>query len=535
MDPRHLSGFHSSTTAIRAVFLGAALFTADAQTTIDLRTQAKSVDFSAAVTTRPMKTGTSLPTNCAVGEMFFKSDATAGGNLYGCASPNAWTAQAGGGTTGRTGVLNASQSFTSATSVTFAHGLGTVNVLVQCYDGASRAIEYQSLTVTDNNNVSVQFAAPQTGRCVANGAGGSGGGSGGGGESNTASNVGNGGAGLFLQKFGADLQFKNVNAASGRIAITNDAANREIDIDVAEAGLNLSALGGALSPAQIAASGKQGNGSRVQMFGGGAAGANDCANFDAAGNLVSAGAPCGTGSGSGGGETNTASNAGVGGVGLFHQKSGADLQFKNLNAASSRISLFNDSANREVDIDIVTGNIDLATLGGTVATSQVATASKQGAGSKLQTFGGGPVAANDCAKFDSSGGLVSAGSPCGAGGSGGGDTIASDFGIVIVETSPGVKRVGIDTAAVPAFLTATASLDFGTIVQDACSELTLPLPGAATGDALAPGWPHTLDAGLTGVMFVSSQNTVTVRLCKFTAGAVDPANQAFRATLVRSF
>jgi hypothetical protein len=36
-------------------------------------------------------------------------------------------------------------------------------------------------------------------------------------------------------------------------------------------------------------------------------------------------------------------------------------------------------------------------------------------------------------------------------------------------------------------------------------------------------------------MFVSAQNTVTVRLCKISSGSVDPANQAFRATIVRSF
>ncbi|MDP8982996.1 MAG: hypothetical protein M3O35_20660 [Acidobacteriota bacterium] len=66
------------------------------QTLVDLRTQTKSVDFSGANTTRPFKTGTPLPATCAVGEMFYKSDAPPGANLYGCTSLNNWTLQSSG-------------------------------------------------------------------------------------------------------------------------------------------------------------------------------------------------------------------------------------------------------------------------------------------------------------------------------------------------------------------------------------------------------------------------------------------------------
>jgi hypothetical protein len=68
---------------------------AAAQTQIDLRTQARNVDFSAAASTKPLKTGTALPATCAVGEMFFKTDAPAGANLYGCPVANSWAVEGG--------------------------------------------------------------------------------------------------------------------------------------------------------------------------------------------------------------------------------------------------------------------------------------------------------------------------------------------------------------------------------------------------------------------------------------------------------
>ncbi len=68
---------------------------AAAQTQIDLRTQARNVDFSAAASTKPLKTGTALPATCAVGDMFFKTDAPAGANLYGCPVANSWAVEGG--------------------------------------------------------------------------------------------------------------------------------------------------------------------------------------------------------------------------------------------------------------------------------------------------------------------------------------------------------------------------------------------------------------------------------------------------------
>ncbi len=67
------------------------------------------------------------------------------------------------------------------------------------------------------------------------------------GEINTATNVGTAGVSVFKQKTGVDLEFKNINAGSDKVLVTNDEINSEIDIDLAESNLTLDNLGGTLS------------------------------------------------------------------------------------------------------------------------------------------------------------------------------------------------------------------------------------------------------------------------------------------------
>ncbi|HRQ17695.1 MAG TPA: hypothetical protein PL085_11505 [Agriterribacter sp.] len=61
--------------------------------------------------------------------------------------------------------------------------------------------------------------------------------------------------------------------------------------------------------------------------------------------------------GGGSGETNTASNYGVGGVGVYNDKNGADLRFRNINAGSNKISVSLDNTSHEVDIDVNPANL----------------------------------------------------------------------------------------------------------------------------------------------------------------------------------
>src|SRR5688572_29674801 len=95
------SGMKKNTFAIGLWWSWAAF----GQTSVDLRTQSKSVDFSGAVSTKPFKTGTVLPASCQPAEAFLLITASAGQNVYFCLTPNVWQLQGGGVTSvfGRSG------------------------------------------------------------------------------------------------------------------------------------------------------------------------------------------------------------------------------------------------------------------------------------------------------------------------------------------------------------------------------------------------------------------------------------------------
>lgn len=143
-----------------------------AQTQLDLRTQSRNVDFSAAASTRPFKTGSDLPTSCSVGDLFFRSSGSAGKNLYGCTTANIWTVQSD--VISPAGVSNYVLPFTNQTGLTVnaaMHGFDSPNLLVSCFDAATPANLIQPASVTINSStfqVSIQFSSARTGRCVLN-------------------------------------------------------------------------------------------------------------------------------------------------------------------------------------------------------------------------------------------------------------------------------------------------------------------------------------------------------------------------------
>lgn len=70
------------------------------------------------------------------------------------------------------------------------------------------------------------------------------------------------------------------------------------------------------------------------------------------------------------GEANLASNIGGGGQGFFKQKTGVNLEFRNLNVASNKLSVALDATNNEVDIDLVESNVTLQNLTGILTVSR---------------------------------------------------------------------------------------------------------------------------------------------------------------------
>ena len=262
------------------------------------------------------------------------------------------------------------------------------------------------------------------------------GGGGGSGEANTASNVGVGGIGLFKQKTSLNLEFRNINS-SGKLTVTLDAANNEVDLDIVDANLSIAgsqltgtipaARFGSLTvpPSAISQGGAstnqvlQWNGStwtgaslgtaaflNVATSGNAATGevvkGNDTRLTDsrtptthvhAAGDittgtfssglfgngtiattkLAQTGATTGqailwdgsawnpgTVSTGSGGEANTASNVNTAGIGVFNGKVGVDLQFKGVAAASSKVSVSNNTTTKTVDVDVVDSNLSIA-------------------------------------------------------------------------------------------------------------------------------------------------------------------------------
>ena len=344
----------------------------NAQTKVDLRTQAKSVDFSSATSTKPIQTGTAVPGTCAVGEMFFKTNATPGANIYLCTATNTWTGATGGGGSG---------------TVTNTGGTLTMDQPVFGAGGSDSKIGTKAGTGTQV----VMSQSP-----------------------------------TIVTPTIADL----TNMAHGH---TNTAGGGQLGI-------------AAHSPASLS-----GNGTKLVTTSGTLT-SGDCAKFDANGNIVDNGSGCGAGAANYR-QTFTSSTS----VSMTH----------NLNSFGVVVACYDNATPAAWILPKSATLTDANTVTVTFATAQSGAC-------VLNSTGGGP-----------------------------------------------------------SYLAGSSSLGFAAIAQAACSQLTFTLTGASAGDPIAPGWPATLESGLVGNMFVSATNTVTVRLCNLSGGSVTPANQLFKATILK--
>ena len=80
-------------------------------------------------------------------------------------------------------------------------------------------------------------------------------------------------------------------------------------------------------------------------------------------------------------------------------------------------------------------------------------------------------------------------------------------------------------------LTATATLDFGSISAQTGADLTITVTGAEVGDSVYIGLPAAPLAGVAFMGFVSAADTVTIRAMNYTGTSKDPASATYRATV----
>lgn len=67
------------------VSLGIPAFSRTDTTTLNLSTQGRNADFSNFPFTRPFAQGSTLPSTCQVGQLFFNTAAPVGTNIFSCA------------------------------------------------------------------------------------------------------------------------------------------------------------------------------------------------------------------------------------------------------------------------------------------------------------------------------------------------------------------------------------------------------------------------------------------------------------------
>ncbi len=112
--------------------------------------------------------------------------------------------------------------------------------------------------------------------------------------------------------------------------------------------------------------------------------------------------------------------------------------------------------------------------------------------------------------------------------SGGGGSYTAGTGISISGSV-----ISADSATVPTRITGTGSISMSTFTNS-CEEASITVSGAAVGDEVMIGAPTGLGAGLLWSAYVSTTNTVTLRVCRV-AGTATISAQTFRATIIRSF
>ncbi|PWT99273.1 MAG: hypothetical protein C5B51_27620 [Terriglobia bacterium] len=474
-----------------------------AQTRVDLQTQAKNVDFSGAASTKPSKTGTTLPPTCSVGEMFFKTDAQPGQNQYACTAMNVWTALAGGVTTvfGRAGSIaaaggdytaaqvtnavdrTASNTYLAGARQTFAPGTNSSGLRLTpgALPSAPQAGDL-AIDANDSNHPKMFDGSTWVGMATVPN------------YSTTFTSA------TAVTVPGTTHKLGTANLVAEVYDNRTPAWHVEPDyILIDPATYNVTVYFTAPQSGRVVLSAAGGGGA-----GGGAGMASQLGDYGVSrysDTVLVLGGNC---------SPSTPCNVRIGGT--VYSMTG-----------SSQVNLAGGTGTAYIYLDFsgnlnVGHNLTLSCSGGCTAISGITAFPVNSI--PLFTWS---ATSNT---WDSAGvdrrAFLSA------------KALIAGSGIVTVETGP-QTLIAVDSATIPSYLSSSAALDFASIASAGCSELTLPVPGATAGDGVVPGWPAGLEAGLIGTMRVSAANTVAVRLCNLSGTPLDPASATFKATIVKTF
>lgn len=122
-----------------------------------------------------------------------------------------------------------------------------------------------------------------------------------------------------------------------------------------------------------------------------------------------------------------------------------------------------------------------------------------------------------------------------------GDTVLTRSGAAALSVTGSVTSsaglagttLNLGGATVTDFLTATATLDYGSILAAGNEDKTITVTGAAVGDTVAIALPATVLGGAIFNGWVTASDTVTIRCNNAGSIAIDPASATYRATIIK--
>lgn len=132
---------------------------------------ASTFDISGKTSTKPVKTGTSDPATCSVGEMLFRTDATAGQNLKLCTATNTWTqvSGTGGGSTAWSSLTDPSGNLSRAmganlTNLTWGGNFGSSSAFRLAGADTTATGPLLHLSTGVSNNITPMLVEPRGGQ-----------------------------------------------------------------------------------------------------------------------------------------------------------------------------------------------------------------------------------------------------------------------------------------------------------------------------------------------------------------------------------